>query len=96
MLGMFNNVDHGALPGCFDQVKEKFHIDNLRFGILGSMVFAGLTIGSPVVAGVFSKGEWIKSALVAAVLCNAVCLYLFTTTSNFWVILFLRGLTGFF
>lgn len=22
------NVDHGALPGCFDQVKEKFSINN--------------------------------------------------------------------
>ena len=28
IINVLINVDHGALPGCFDQVKEKFKINN--------------------------------------------------------------------
>ena len=90
------NVDHGALPGCFDQVKEKFAINNFQFGILGSVVFGGLTIGSAVAAGAYSKGEWIKPTLIVTLSMNALVLYLFTATTNFTLTIMFRALIGFF
>ena len=90
------NVDHGALPGCFDQVKEKFSINNFQFGILGSVVFGGLTIGSAVAAGAYSKGEWIKPTLIITLTMNALVLYLFTATTNFTLTIMFRALIGFF
>jgi hypothetical protein len=60
------NVDHGSLPGCFNSIKEKLGVGNLGFGILGSIVFVGLILGSMVASGLYSQGNWIKPTLILA------------------------------
>jgi hypothetical protein len=63
---------------------------------LGSIAYAGLIIGSMVATGLFQKGDLIKPTLAISLCGNVISLLLFTTTSSFYIILFYRGLIGFF
>lgn len=47
------NVDYGSLPGCSENVKAKFKTDNFGFGVLGTVVYAGLVCGSAIGTKVF-------------------------------------------
>jgi predicted MFS family arabinose efflux permease len=89
------NIDHGTLPGSTKQIEEKLDINDLGFGILGSVVYAGLTFGSGFATLIFNRGEWIKPTLGTSLIFNAICLYAFTSSSSFLVCVLLRGLTGF-
>ena len=40
------NVDHGILPACTKEVKEDLNLDNANLGLLGSLVYLGLVIGT--------------------------------------------------
>jgi hypothetical protein len=44
-LNLLNNTDHGVLPAGSIVIKEDLGLDNLQYGMIGSAVFAGLTIG---------------------------------------------------
>jgi len=90
------NIDHGALPGCSLQIKKKLDIDNFKYGLLGSVVFGGLTLGSATGTVLFSKGSWIKPTLIITIFINATCCFLFTQSSNFYIMAFMRGLIGYF
>ena len=43
---LFINVDMGILPSGSLKIKEELGLDNVRFGALGSFVYAGQTIGA--------------------------------------------------
>lgn len=90
------NIDHGALPGVYEQIIEKLDINKFQYGVLGSFVFAGLTFGSIISTALYSKGDLIKPVLLGSILMNTIALLLFTTSSSFYFSLFLRGATGFF
>lgn len=68
----------------------------LEFGTLGSIVYAGMTMGSAAASAVFEKAKWIKWTLALTLLMNAVCLVLFTITDSFYFDAFMRFLIGFF
>lgn len=42
------NVDHGTLPGCANQFSDTLDINQASFGTIGSIVYAGLSLGSTV------------------------------------------------
>jgi predicted MFS family arabinose efflux permease len=75
---------------------EKLSINKLQYGILGSFVFGGLTLGSIVSTGLYSKGNLIKPTLIGSLILTALTLLLFTVSTSFYFLLFLRGATGFF
>ena len=60
------NVDHGSLPGCSEKVKDKFHVDNFGFGLLGMVVYGGLVCGSAIGTKVFQNSERIKHFLATS------------------------------
>ena len=39
------NVDHGCIPAASIYIKKDLDLNNVTLGVLGSMVFLGLTIG---------------------------------------------------
>lgn len=90
------NVDHGSLPGCSPEVMKKFHTDNFGFGSLGTMVYAGLTLGASIGTKVYQDSKNIQVILCGSLLMNAVCLTLFTLSDNFKLNLFIRFVTGIF
>lgn len=63
---------------------------------MGSFVFAGLTFGSIVSTALYSKGKLIKPTLLGSLVMCAITLLLFTTSTSYYFLLFLRGATGFF
>jgi hypothetical protein len=47
-LNILNNIDHGVLPAGSITIKQDLGMDNLQYGLIGSAVFAGLSVGSIV------------------------------------------------
>ena len=90
------NIDHGTLPGCSQQIKEDIGINDLQFGTLGSVVYAGIVIGSLCCTWVFSKVKWIKPCIVVTLGLNGVALFVFTLTKSFALDALLRLAIGFF
>jgi sugar phosphate permease len=90
------NIDHGSLPGGAEGIKYKANINNWSFGVLGSVVYLGLTLGSAVASASLSNGALIKPTLGVTLFMNAACYYGFTTTSSFYMMVLIRGLIGFF
>jgi predicted MFS family arabinose efflux permease len=90
------NIDHGTLPGSTKHIEKYLGIGDFGFGILGSVVYAGLTLGSAWATIIFNRGEWIKPALAISLFMNSVCLYAFTVSNNFFISCLVRGLIGFF
>ena len=50
IVNLFVNVDHGSLPAGSVVIKEDPGLGNLKYGMLGSIVFAGLTFGKSVLS----------------------------------------------
>lgn len=71
-------------------------MNDFEFGILGSVVYGGLTLGSAVATGMFSKSKWIKPTLSLTLIMNALCIWVFTLTGSFYFDAFLRFMIGFF
>ena len=90
------NIDHGSLPGGAEGIKYKANMNNWSFGVLGSVVYLGLTLGSAVASASLSQGSLIKPILATTLFLNSACLYGFTTTSDFYTMVLIRGLVGFF
>ena len=59
-------------------------------------MFAGLTLGLIISTALYSKGDYIKPTLLGSMIMNTIALLMFTTSSSYYVVLFLRGATGFF
>lgn len=90
------NVDHGSLPGCSNQIKKDLDMSDFQFGVIGAVVFGGLTFGSVFATAIYQKSNWIKPTLVLSILLNGLALFAFTLTDSFYLDTFLRILIGFF
>ena len=49
------NLDHGILPACTSELKAELDIGDIFLGFLGSLVFAGLMIGSIISGILFTR-----------------------------------------
>ena len=93
---MIMNIDHGALPACYEQLMIKLDINLFKYGILGSSVFLGLMVGSIFSTALYSRSDYIKKTLIGSLILGTLCLFAFTRSENFILSLFLRFMTGFF
>ena len=89
------NIDHGILPGASSDMKEYMGINNFGFGALGTIVYAGLTVGAITGMHVFSNYKYIKQILVGSIGALSIILLAFTLTDIFWLNLILRLIAGF-
>jgi hypothetical protein len=53
MSNILINIDHGSLPACVQDIQMDLGIHDFQFGILGSLVYAGITIGSAISSWIF-------------------------------------------
>ena len=72
------NVDHGSLPGCSIQIKADLSMSDFQFGVIGAVVFGGLTFGSIFATAIFQKSSRIKATLVGSITMNGLALFAFT------------------
>jgi hypothetical protein len=71
-------------------------MNQFEFGILGSIVYGGLTLGAGLATGIFNSSKYIKSSIISTLFMNAVFLYLFTISNSFYICAALRFGIGFF
>ena len=45
MINLLINIDHGVIPAATTKLKDDLNLDNSSLGLLGSVVYFGLTIG---------------------------------------------------
>ena len=96
LSNVFLNIDHGSLPGCSVEIKADLNMNDFQFGLLGSVVYGGLTLGAGVATGLFNNSKYIKPTLCITLACNALAIWLFTVTKSFYFDAFLRFCIGFF
>ena len=68
------NVDHGTFPGATNAMLNSIPLSVDEFGIVGSIVYLGLTCGAALATPVFDKPSLIKPALFLSLLLNGVSL----------------------
>jgi len=90
------NIDHGTLPGCSDVIMKDLHMQEFEFGLLGSVVYGGLTVGAGVATGVYNNSSNAKKALIITLFLNSISIYLFTLSRSFYIDAFIRFWLGFF
>ena len=88
-------IDMGILPACTVKMQDELKIANGPFGMLGSMVYLGQTIGS-FLATFFLQKMPTKLILSSCLILNTSSLILFTLTDIYWIIALCRVLTGLF
>lgn len=89
------NVDHGTLPGGSVAIKKSLGLSDFEFGMLGSVVYGGMTLGAALATGVYQKSHLIKPTLFGSLLFNLISLSVFALMTNFYLCALLRFLIGF-
>ena len=94
-MNVLINVDHGVMPAGSIVIKEDLDINNTEYGLLGSVVFLGLTVGSIAATFLYHKYNT-KYTLLAIMTLNGISQMIFTMTKHYLILCLSRFLTGFF
>ena len=94
-LNLIINVDHGVMPAGTVYIKDSLNLNNKQYGLLGSVVFFGLVLGSLAATVIFNKFK-AKVALVMSMILIAAIQVAFTYTEQFELLLACRFAIGFF
>ena len=89
------NVDHGILPAATTELREELHLDDIWIGMLGSLVYLGLVLGSLCAMPIFAYCNP-KFVIIVCLLLNTLSLYAFTQAERYYVLALSRFITGFF
>ena len=77
LINIFINLDRGAIPASTTEIKDKNKISNAELGIIGSLIYFGLILGSLSGGYFFSKysSKWL---IISSLFILAFFLYSFT------------------
>lgn len=89
------NLDHGIIPAATKEIKLDLNISEIELGLLGSIVYGGLILGSLVAGQTFQKYNS-KSIIVTMVGLYIFGLLLFPISRNIMILGLSRFLVGFF
>lgn len=89
------NFDHGIVPAAIHELEKDLRIDDLALGLLGSLVYLGLMLGSIVSGPLINKIN--NKFLICFTICgNLTCVVIFPFVESFLVISISRVFVGFF
>lgn len=71
-------------------------MNDAQYGILGSIAYCGILLGSMVATGLFNDESMIKCTILWSLFFNGIMLYLFTAAENFYLNSSIRFAIGFF
>ena len=71
LMNLLINIDHGVMPAGAIAIRQSLGISNTEYGLLGSMVFFGLVMGSLAATFVFNNFS-AKVVLCCALAFNAL------------------------
>jgi predicted MFS family arabinose efflux permease len=88
-------MDHGAIPAGTTVIMEDLNLNYVQLGVVGSLVFLGLSLGAVSASLLFTfySSKWI--VLISLGCCN-LFLYLFVYAENYLMLSILRMGCGFF
>ena len=89
------NLDHGIIPAATKEIKLDLNIAEVELGLLGSIVYGGLLLGSLVAGQMFQKFNS-KSIVVTTVSAYILSLLMFPVSQNILLLGLSRFLVGFF
>ena len=89
------NIDQGVLPACTNELMQDLNLEEVKFGMLGSLMYIGLIGGSFAAGYIFQKFSC-KKVLIINLILMGFCLSVFTFTKNFYFLAASRIMTGFF
>ena len=94
ITNIFINIDHGAIPAGTTVLKKENNLDNVQIGIIGSLVYLGLVLGSISAGPIFSSysSKWV---VILSLLITCFFLYLFTIFTSGWGMAICRTCCGF-
>lgn len=81
LINIIINFDHGAIPAATTTLMTNLNLDHVAIGVLGSLVFLGLTLGACCAGPLFNNyaPKWIVSAGIIAA---NLFLYYFTQATT--------------
>lgn len=94
-INILANLDHGAIPAGTTKLMSELQLDHMTLGIIGSMVFLGLTIGASS-AGFLLSNYSPKWIVLTSLICSSVFLYMFVHVTSGFVLGLCRVGCGFF
>ena len=77
LINILINLDRGAIPAATTEIKDKNNISNAELGMVGSLLFLGLTLGSLMGGYFFSK---YSSKWVVIISLFSFCFFLYSFT----------------
>ena len=95
LLNILINLDHGAIPAGTTSLKQENNLDNVKLGIIGSLVYLGLIFGSISAGYIYStySSKWV---LILSLFFSCFFLYFFTSVKTVFKLAFCRIGCGFF
>ena len=91
---LFLNYDTGVIPACLIQIERDLKLGYQEMALMGSIVYFGLSVSSVFVSIIFQKVNASK-VLGFNMIANAVACFIFSVSSNIWVLYFMRFMLGF-
>lgn len=88
------NIDHGVMPAAVPVLKRDLGLSNASLGLLGSLVYLGLTFGSIASSPLFNLIN-AKYVIGSSLLLNAVAMLVFPMVDIYYVQAFSRFVVGF-
>lgn len=94
-ISMLTNFDHGAIPAATTVLMEELHLNSMTLGIIGSILFLGLTFGASSAGFIFNNytPKWIVTISIG---CSCFFLYNFSQATTPVSLGIFRFLCGFF
>eukprot|EP00123_Amoebidium_parasiticum_P000947 comp11898_c0_seq1/m.6546 comp11898_c0_seq1/g.6546 ORF comp11898_c0_seq1/g.6546 comp11898_c0_seq1/m.6546 type:complete len:592 (-) comp11898_c0_seq1:164-1939(-) len=93
LLNVFVTYDSGAISASLSELQNKYELSKSEAGLIGSLVYLGLTAGS-LVAGPALTHWQPKWVLVFSLLLNIVCAVAFAAANDSMMLLATRFLIG--
>lgn len=95
VINILVNVDHGAIPASTVILRRELHLDNVALGVIGSLVYLGLVLGSISAGPIFTaySPKWV---VTVTLIISCIFLYFFTVAEIPIVLSFCRVGCGFF
>ncbi|KAL4500428.1 hypothetical protein ABPG72_003379 [Tetrahymena utriculariae] len=89
------NFDHGIVPAASKEIKQDLNLSDFELGILGSVVYAGLLLGSVAASQAFMMIKT-KKLIIGVIVSYIFSLLLFLVSDRILILGFSRTLVGFF
>jgi len=89
------NLDHGIIPAATKEIKTDLQIAEVELGLLGSIVYGGLLLGSLVAGQIFQKFNS-KSIITTTISAYILSLLMFPISKDILLLGLSRFLVGFF